>query len=129
MKMFYLNVKNRMYETVDIEPKLDEYYRLIDCTCIDIVNVQLCGHWYWCICDDEALLKDGNYPSILIDNHNFIYGNILICAEDEHAPTTERGLEYLELRAIYASVYQAFGVDSEFHPVLLGDHYELEDIE
>lgn len=103
MKMYYLNVKKQVCGIVDIEPKLDEYYKLIDCDCITITTIQILGHIYDVICDDEALLKDDPIPAILVCNGYSIYGNVLICKDD--CEGNETGLDFYDVDRISNSIY------------------------
>lgn len=103
MKFYYLNVKNQVYGTVDIDPKLNEYYKLIDCDCVTIATIQIFGHVYDVICDDEALLKDDPIPAILACNGMSIYGNVLICKEGEDGQ--EEGLDFYDVDRIRNSIY------------------------
>ena len=56
MKFLLLDVKNEKVETVDIEPTLDEYYRLLDCRCIDIPSRIIGGRVFDIICDTRVFL-------------------------------------------------------------------------
>ncbi len=126
MKFFFIDAFKGLYHLVDIKPKLEEYYRLLNCECIDIVQVQVSGHIYDVICDEEALLKENPIPSVLIDNHNFVYGNALICTDDGEG--SETGISFSDTINIYAAIHNEFFKDFKFHPVLLGDFFEVDEI-
>lgn len=103
MKFYYLNVDNQTNKAVDIEPTLDNYYKYLDCDCITISTVQVCGKIYDIICDDEALLKDKPIPSVLIMPGVNIYGNVLICKDDGQG--NETGLNDYEIVALMAGTF------------------------
>ena len=64
---------------IQIPDDFREYQRRIGCDCITIVQRSINGKLYELVCDDEALLKSGQYPCA--QNQDFdelIYGNIVI---------------------------------------------------
>lgn len=71
-------------EVVEFEANLDEYYRLLDVTCIDIVERKIGGKYYDIICDDEGLLKDDIIKSMISSrSETMLVGNLLICNSDD----------------------------------------------
>lgn len=59
MKAIYLNVnENQMPEVLDITDELETYYKLCQCTCIDIVTRKIGKTPYSIVCDDEGLFVD-----------------------------------------------------------------------
>lgn len=59
--------------------ELEDYYRLMEIDCIDIVTREIGGKLYDIICDDEALLKEKPIPTVLdTENMPMIFGNIIV---------------------------------------------------
>lgn len=56
MKALLINVMENKIEVVEAN-ELKDYYRLIGCTTIDIVNRSIKGKRYEIICDDEGTFK------------------------------------------------------------------------
>lgn len=100
LKALYVNVEDETVETVEIENRLDEYYRLINCDCIDIVTRKIGKCYFDIICDDEGLLKDN--PKISAINNLgqvMLVGNLLITNSDEDGETTsltEKDIHYIK---------------------------------
>lgn len=91
MKVIYLNVnENKPPEVLDIVDDLDTYYKLCQCTCIDIVTREIGKIPYSIVCDDEGLFV--NEPKIsAVDNkyHAQLVGNLVICGmPDEYGELT-----------------------------------------
>lgn len=87
MKVVYLNVKDgKAPEVLEIKDDLQEFYKLIDCRTVDIVNRKIGHKRFDIICDDEGLFTDS--PKIsAIDNFGepMLVGNLIIVgtANDE----------------------------------------------
>lgn len=100
LKTLYLNVDDEKFEVVEIEKELSEYYRLIKCTCIDIVTRKIGNRWYDIICDDEGLLNNNPKISAIGNLGNvMLVGNLLITNSDEEGDTTsltDEDIKYLE---------------------------------
>ena len=66
---------------------LEDYYKLIDCETIDIVNRDINGNRYDIICDDEGNMTDLSDKDIdfimenikRIPTKNYPEGNLMIC--------------------------------------------------
>lgn len=91
-------------EVVRFEPKLEWYYKNLDCQYIDIAERQIDGMYYDFIVDDEGLLKDDSLPSCCDANgHTQLVGKVLICHHDgegnETGLTEEEANKILEHRA------------------------------
>lgn len=80
MLAIYLNVKDgKTPEVMEIQDDIQEFYKLIDCRCIDIVNRKIGRKRFDIICDDEGLFTDS--PKIsAIDNLGkpMLVGNLII---------------------------------------------------
>lgn len=107
-KMLLIDVKKSRVEVVTAD-SLEEYYRLIDCTTVDIVTKQIAGAYYPIICDDEGLLVSNPRPSaILSDTNNYeLFGNLLIAGgtscEGELLSITEDQIKSLLTRLSVAT--------------------------
>lgn len=87
-KMILVDVKNRNIRIVEADG-LDDYYELIGCRCIDIVNRDIGGKRYEVICDDEGLFTDG--PQVSAVNRAgqpMLVGNLLIAGQAEEGELT-----------------------------------------
>ena len=80
--MFLIDVYNNEAKPVEADG-LDDYYELIGCDLIDIVNRAVGNRRYAIIADDEGLLK-ANPKISAIDNFGFamLVGNLLIANDD-----------------------------------------------
>ena len=66
MRGLLLNVMESKVQIVQANG-LKDYYRLIDCSTIDIVKRRSAGKYYEIICDDEGLLKENPKISAIDD--------------------------------------------------------------
>ena len=64
-------------EVITIEDKLDEFYRILECECIDITQIMLNGYVLDVVIDDEGLLKEDNFITYS-DANRILVGNILV---------------------------------------------------
>lgn len=70
----------RKPEVKVIKDDLEEFYRIIECGTIDIVQRKIGNEYYDIICDDEALFTKNPIPSVVeSDGTPMIFGNIIIC--------------------------------------------------
>lgn len=88
---------------VTFEDKLEVFYDLLNCRCIDIVVRDFGGKKLDVVCDDEGLLKEGNILSIATFHEGKcveqIVGNVLILNHDSQgnlASLSEEDLEAIE---------------------------------
>ena len=59
---------------------MEDYYKLIDCETIDIVNRDINGNCYDIICDDEGTFKENPRISAIDDMWQpMLVGNLIIC--------------------------------------------------
>ena len=68
---------------IDDMDKLNEYYRYLDCRCIDMAPIDVDGHVYDVVCDDEAMLRQPLIPSLYISDEQVFFGNIAFVKNDE----------------------------------------------
>ena len=82
MKMLLVDVKNREVRMLEAST-LKEYYKLLDCDIIDIVQRKIAGKYYEIICDDEGLLVDAPILSAAwkTTKKPALFGNLLIAGE------------------------------------------------
>lgn len=86
-----VDVEKETVSVVEIHDKLDEFYRILNCDCIDIVARRIGKHpagrpkRYNIVCDDEGLLKAPTKISA-IDNmgHPMLVGNLFIVGGTDH---------------------------------------------
>lgn len=100
MRMFLIDVNKGTAEPVDVEPKLQEYYKLLDCDTIDITERAINGVMYDIIVDDEGLFKNPAIPSAFNESNKkpALVGNLLICLHDSNGD--EVGLEEKDVENI-----------------------------
>ena len=68
---------------IDDTDKLGEFYRYINCHCIDMATIDVDGHAYDVVCDDEALLRQPLIPSLYISEEQVFFGNLAFVKIDE----------------------------------------------
>ena len=74
-----VDVENEDVKVIEIEDKLDEFYRILNCDIIDIAHRYIGDKRFNIVCDDEGLFKDE--PKIsAIDNlgNMMLVGNLFI---------------------------------------------------
>lgn len=81
MNTIFLDIEqNKNPKTININDDLDTYYKLINCSTIDIVQRKINGHTVNIVCDDEGLFK--SEPKIsAINKKTFepeLVGNLII---------------------------------------------------
>lgn len=88
LTMLYIHADSATFENV--KPSLETYYKMLDCSTIDIVRITFNGKDYDVICDDEALLKQPPHSFSVISKEGYpmIAGNILICNSKDGYETT-----------------------------------------
>lgn len=105
-KMLLIDVKNSGVCVVRADG-LDDYYKLIDCRCIDIVSRRIGENVYDIICDDEGLLVDSPRVSAVDSaGQPMLVGNLLIAglADEEGHLTdlTADDIDYIAKRVLVA---------------------------
>jgi len=123
VKMFFLNVKKGSFGTVEIEPTLSEYYRLIGCTCIDMVTRELKDEVYDIILDDEGLLKEKPLISSVDSEGNpMTVGNLLFTRCNDEGE--EVGITDDDIKNIISSIGFGFSdFQPEGYPLIVGLNY------
>lgn len=80
----YVNAESHTALPYSVKGELEEYYKLLGVSCIDIVSRKIGGKYYDIICDDEALLKENPICSMIDKSGNpMLFGNLFICSHNE----------------------------------------------
>lgn len=89
IKAYLIDVEHETHKMVEIENRLEDYYRELQCSVIDIQERRLGGRTYDIICDDEGLFRDPAKISA-IDNlgQPMFVGNLLVVRSDNGETTT-----------------------------------------
>ena len=89
MKALLIDVMENKVEAIDVNG-LEDYYKLIHCTTIDIVNRGIKGKRYDIICDDEVTFSADPLISAIDDlGRAMLVGNLIVCGEaDEEGELT-----------------------------------------
>ncbi len=69
---------NKKSEVVEIEDKLEVFYKMIDCSTINIANRMINGKEYAIVVDDEGLFKEENKVSAKSPINQNLVGKLLI---------------------------------------------------
>lgn len=89
MRALLLDVEERKVKEVEAIG-LEDYYKMIDCRMIDIVNRSIGNKRYDIICDDEGLLKDNvTISAINKDWQEMLVGNLIICGAADMGELTD----------------------------------------
>ena len=85
-----INPKDKVCQVVDLvkESYFKHAYALMNVELLDVVFLELEGHLFTILCDDEALLKNEIYFSLFDSNSPLIAGNVIIMHE---SPVDEEG--------------------------------------
>lgn len=107
MKAYYINVNTGECGAIEVEPSLEEYHRLIDCCCIDIVERRVGGIVFNIVLDDEGLLKPNRIGGVARDCDEMLAGNLLLFGVDEFTHDLRHLTEH-EAQTIDENVVMAF---------------------
>ena len=97
-----LDIKNNKTQVVEAEG-LEQYYELLDCSLIDIVQRRIGRKRFEIICDDEGTFKE-DYKISAINNlgQPMLVGSLLICGradmEGELTSLTDDEITYIKER-------------------------------
>ena len=70
-----------------IENSLENFYKIIGCDLIDIVQIEVAGKFYDVICDEEFLLKEKPVPTLFVNSEQVLCGNLIFTTCDENGKT------------------------------------------
>ena len=72
-------------EVVEIEPKLDTYYKMLDCDTVEMPSRKIGGKYFIFICDEEALC--GKVFTVTVrsksDDELNLVNSVIICNTDD----------------------------------------------
>lgn len=76
-------------KTVDIndDDHLKSYYDYLNCRCIDMMEITVNGHYYDIIFDDEYMMAQRPLPTLYVNDHTVIFGNVLFAKSDAYGNT------------------------------------------
>lgn len=79
MKALLLDAMEGKVETVDADG-VEEFYKLLHCTTIDIVQRIIGDRWYDIVCDDNGtFVEDPRISAVDSKGQIMLVGNLLIC--------------------------------------------------
>ena len=88
---------------IDEADTLNEYYHLLGCQCIDMVEIDVDNYSYDVVCDDEGLFREPMVPTLYISEEQVLFGSLAFVKIDEEGYTVgldkediERLLHYIE---------------------------------
>lgn len=81
---------------IDEADTLNEYYHLLGCRCIDMVEIDVDGYSYDVICDDEGLFREPMVPTLYISEAQVLFGNLAFVKIDEEGYTVGLDKEDIE---------------------------------
>lgn len=118
MKVVYLDVENQVLpKVIDIEDKLDVFYELIGCRCIDIVQRRIGNKYFDIICDDEgALVEDPVVSAVDTQFHQMLFGNLIISKSDGEGNLID--LSYDDIKQILRHTKTYFTLNNKIYPAL-----------
>ena len=70
-----------------IENSLENFYKIIGCDLIDIVQIEVAGKFYDVICDEEFLLKEKPVQTLFVNSEQVLCGNLIFTTCDENGKT------------------------------------------
>lgn len=102
MKGLLLDIKNNKTQVVEAEG-LEQYYELLSCQIVDIVNRRIGRKRFEIICDDEGIFKEDCKISAINNlGQPMLVGSLLICGkadmEGELTSLTDKEIAYIQER-------------------------------
>jgi hypothetical protein len=101
MKMLLLDVQNNAVKVVEANG-LEDYYKYIGCSIIDIVRRKIGDLTVEIVCDDEGtFVEHPKVSAIDIEGQPCLYGNLLVAGgeviDGELTELTEKEIEYIKM--------------------------------
>lgn len=94
-----IDPENGIAEVRTIEDSLDSFYVTLHCDLIDITSRTIGMDRYTIVCDDEGLLKDGNFATAFgMSNEPMLVGALFVCKDGpngELASLTDEEAEHV----------------------------------
>lgn len=109
MKVVFIDSEEEQVKEIEIEDKLEEYYKHIGCDLIETVYTTINGKPVVIICDEEAALKDEICKKgfILLDGR-FITGNaIIVGSKEDYFINSPVSVEEVQQEIIWGETIQA----------------------
>ena len=111
---YFINPDQKENGSRSVLDKLENWYKLLDCSTIDIVTRKVGKRTFDIICDDEGLFRDKPWISAVDhDYHPALVGRLFLCHHDEAGNLTS--LEPDDVEYIAKHVQYMF---SDKHPEL-----------
>lgn len=112
MKTLLLDVYNDRLEEIDIEDKLEEFYKALDCRTIEIPERKIAGKYFDIMCDEEGLFRDDAKISAISSNGMMmLVGNLMFFHHTEDGDLT--GLSTGDINHIKRNILTVY---TERHP-------------
>lgn len=123
IKSILIDVKNKKAEALEIEPTLQNYYKLLDCDLIDITERKIGEYWYDIVCDDEGLLKENQIPSAVNSKSEVqLVGNLLLMNHDGEG--NETSLTDEQINDLMNGHIAYYNHNDQITPILRGVEWE-----
>lgn len=118
MKVVYLNVyEQKLPKVIDIEDKLEVFYELIGCRCIDIVHRKIGNKYFDIICDDEGLFKGYAITSAVdTEFRQMLVGNLIVSRSDDEGNLIDLSDE--DIKQILRHTKTYFTLSNKLYPAL-----------
>lgn len=116
VKGILINAKEGKVEVKEIEDKLEEYYDILKCDCIDIIHGSICEKWFTIVCDDEGLFKQNFLSAANKRYTNMLVGNLFICNDGDDSYL--HSLSDEDIDVILEQITHYADVDDSVHPIL-----------
>ena len=110
MKAIFIDSREEQVKEIEIEDKLEEYYKYIGCDLIETVYTTINKKPIVIICDEEAALKDEVCKEgfILMMDGKFIIGNaIIVGPKEDYFIDSPVSVEEVQQEIIWAEAIQA----------------------
>ena len=131
MRAYLLDVENKTRNAVEIDDTrhLEEYYKYLNCSIVDITSRKIGGKWFDIIADDEGLYKENPIVSALTsENEPALVGNLLFCNYDtetgEETSLTDEDIAHLEKHTALAVKKDAEGNEIDILLVMTQVDYD-----
>lgn len=121
MKMLLIDTELDTPKVIDIPDKLDEYYKHLRCSTIDITMRKVGGRQFDIICDDEGLFTE--HPIVTAMYRNFepaLVGNLIFAhhnSEGEMTALSDEDVEIIKQNTITTYDFDAM----EAHSIVMLD--------
>lgn len=118
-KMLLIDVENNCVKTVEAS-SLDDYYKFLNCSLVEMPTRMVKGNEYTFICDEEGTFVSRPIPSALTGLNPALVGNLLICNTDWEEGI-ETSLSEKDVAILKSRIIEIVESDGLTHPVILLD--------